>query len=225
MQKICITTVGTSLLTNYSRYKANGGISNIREYLFENPVKASAETNSLQKLREDHELEAGNKIILLTTQTEKAQESAALLKEFAEKRLLQKVEINTLSAWNTEGKISAQALSELTRKIVGIVEPFLTSVYTQKNVIINATGGYKALTSYASIIGLMCGLNVYYIHEEHAAIMTLPPMPLAWDYSLIVDYDEFFAWLSTGIRTKSEVDEQLAEIKQKDAEEKYRTIV
>ena len=214
MQKICITTVGTSLLTNYNRYKAGGGINNVQEYMFENPVKASAETNSLQKLLETKELESGDKIILLTTHTDKAQECAGHLKEFAENKLFLEVEIEILAAWNTEGKISAQALSELTRKIIEIVEPYLTSVYTQKNVIINATGGYKALTSYASIIGLMCGLNVYYIHEEHSAIMTLPPMPLAWDYSLIVDYEEFFAWLSAEIRAKAEVDKQLIEIKQ-----------
>jgi hypothetical protein len=46
------------------------------------------------------------------------------------------------------------------------------------NVILNATGGYKPLSSAMTIVGLITGLEIIYLFEESEQLVTIPPLPL-----------------------------------------------
>lgn len=45
-------------------------------------------------------------------------------------------------------------------------------------VVLNPTGGYKALVSPMTIVGLILGLEIIYLFEESEQLVTIPPMPL-----------------------------------------------
>lgn len=75
--------------------------------------------------------------------------------------------------------------------------------------LINATGGFKAEIAYAVLAGLLFDLPVVYIHERFNKIIEMPPVPIAWDYSLFADHEDFFEWLEGDLRLTDEVDRQL----------------
>jgi len=64
-----------------------------------------------------------------------------------------------------------------------------------REVLINATGGFKAEIAYATLVGLLFDVPVSYIHEEFRDLIEVPAMPVAWDYSTFADWEEFFAWI------------------------------
>lgn len=76
-------------------------------------------------------------------------------------------------------------------------------------VLINATGGFKAEIAYAVLVGLLFDLPVVYIHERFRDIIEMPPVPITWDYSLFADHEDFFEWLESNLRSSKEVDGQL----------------
>ena len=61
---------------------------------------------------------------------------------------------------------------------------------------INATGGYKAQIAIAVLMGQALGIPVYYKHEQFAAIIPFPPMPVSLDFSLWHQASGMFTVLS-----------------------------
>ncbi|MCX7698454.1 MAG: putative CRISPR-associated protein [Candidatus Goldbacteria bacterium] len=59
---------------------------------------------------------------------------------------------------------------------------------SQKELIINATGGYKAQISFAGLIGQVLKIKVYYMFEAFPEVLELLPMPVNFDYKIISDY-------------------------------------
>lgn len=76
-------------------------------------------------------------------------------------------------------------------------------------IVINATGGFKAEIADATLIGLLFDVPVFYIHEAFQDIIEMPPVPISWDYSLIADHDEFFDWLVADLRPTAEADARI----------------
>jgi putative CRISPR-associated protein (TIGR02619 family) len=72
-------------------------------------------------------------------------------------------------------------------------------------VAINATGGFKAEIAYATALGLVFKVPVYYIHEKFGDIVTLPPSPFGWDNHLIAWNTDFFDWIDAELRPTAEV--------------------
>jgi len=50
-----------------------------------------------------------------------------------------------------------------------------------REVLVNATGGFKAEIAYATLVGLLFDVPVYYIHEAFQDIIEMPPTPIGWD--------------------------------------------
>lgn len=59
--------------------------------------------------------------------------------------------------------------------------------------VINATGGFKAQTSFATLFGILLGIEVVYLHEDFGGLLRFPPMPVAFDYQLINEYGDAFS--------------------------------
>jgi putative CRISPR-associated protein (TIGR02619 family) len=53
--------------------------------------------------------------------------------------------------------------------------------YGAAHVILNPTGGFKALAPYTALIGMVKRVPCRYIFEQSAQLLTLPPLPLAFD--------------------------------------------
>lgn len=62
-------------------------------------------------------------------------------------------------------------------------------------IIVGATGGYKAMTPFMSLLGFLDGEEVLYGYEASSAVLTIPQFPFAWDIRFL---DEFRGHLSAG---------------------------
>lgn len=202
-----ITTVGTSLLTNAQRdlglpREKPPGPTELAQYLRRTPPeKASAETNSLSRL-----LQEGDHIIFLRSQTEEGQRCAEALARHYENQGHPSRVVEVPDLTYTESRFKMRGLRSL---VATLIEHIREEQGKGRRVLINATGGFKAEIAYATLVGLLFDVPVYYIHEAFRDIIEMPPTPIDWDYSLLADYEEFFEWISGDLRETREVDERL----------------
>ena len=206
MSTVILTTVGTSLLNNATR-EGLVADQDILSYLARDPKKASAETNSLLRI-----LQPGDEIVLLHSATEEGRKAAQLLQEYWRQQGVAcgLVEIAGLS-YEVRGFVDF-GLQNFVRTLAGEIRK---AARRQRRVIINATGGFKAEISYATVLGLVFKVPVCYIHEQFKEIALLPPTPIGWDSSLFVWYADFFEWLSAGeggLRPKDEAEPRAASL-------------
>lgn len=67
------------------------------------------------------------------------------------------------------------------------------------NIIINATGGYKAQILFAGVVGQSLGIPVYYMFDTFNTIIELPPQPVSFDSNFWIEHqDIFFALEKSG---------------------------
>ncbi|MCC7352982.1 MAG: hypothetical protein IT330_04430, partial [Anaerolineae bacterium] len=50
-----------------------------------------------------------------------------------------------------------------------------------RDIILNATAGYKSLVPYTTLVGLLFGVPVQYIFETSSELLNLPPLPIDFD--------------------------------------------
>lgn len=199
-----ITTVGTSLLQNAKRDlgveapNADQLMSYLRQT---DPVKASAETNSLSRMlgRED-------KVIFLHSETDEGRLCAEALARFYEEEGFQSDLVMVPHLTYAEKQFKMRGLRSLVGTIVELVE---REEKAGHEVAINATGGFKAEIAYATLIGLLYDIPVYYIHDAFKEIIDLPPAPIEWDLSLLDAHHDFFQWIASDYRPTWEVDHRL----------------
>ncbi|MCS7008993.1 MAG: putative CRISPR-associated protein, partial [Chthoniobacterales bacterium] len=156
MSNVILTTVGTSLLINARR---DGLVQDgeILEYLKQDPQKASAETNSLSRI-----LQPGDEIVLLHSDTPEGARAAELLEQYWEEQKIPCVRVRIPGlAYEARGFVN-HGLKNLVRTLAGEIRK---ARRRQFQAIINATGGFKAEIAYATALGLVYKVPVYYIHE------------------------------------------------------------
>lgn len=194
-----VTTVGTSLLTNAERA---GKAKSLQTYLrFTEQEKASAETNSLSRL-----LQEGDRIVFLHSQTKEGERAATALATFYSNNGYPSDLREVHDLQYHENRFKMRGLRALVATLVDIIRQEREQ---GREVLINATGGFKAEIAYATLVGLLFDVPVYYIHEAFKEIIELPPTPISWDYSLIDTYSDFFEWISADLRPTHEVDHRL----------------
>jgi putative CRISPR-associated protein (TIGR02619 family) len=199
-----LTTVGTSLLNNAARTLA-GQTPDARQlanFLRHTPAAAaSAETNSLSRL-----VREGDRILFLRSQTDEGKQCAeALARHYAGLGYSSTVlEVPDLTYAESRFKI---------RGLRSLVATLSEQIHQERDqgrqVLINATGGFKAEIAYATLVGLLFNVPVFYIHEAFRDIIEMPPTPIGWDYSLLADYEDFFSWIDADLRPSGEVDARL----------------
>lgn len=194
-----IATVGTSLLTNAERA---GKGNDLQTYLRCTELeKASAETNSLSRL-----LQAGDRIVFLHSQTEEGKRAADALATFYRNNGYPAELQEVADLQYRESRFKMRGLRAL---VATLIETIRNERKQGREVLINATGGFKAEIAYATLVGLLFNVPVYYIHEVFREIIELPPTPISWDYSLIDTHSDFFEWIDADLRSTDEVDRRL----------------
>jgi putative CRISPR-associated protein (TIGR02619 family) len=207
-----INTVGTSLISN-TRHAAGMDKSQepspdqLRHHLlYTPPEKATAETNALSRL-----LQEGDRLLFLHSATGDGRLCAAILAQFYADR-----------GYDTD----RQEIPDLTydrhsfknRGLRSFVTTLLDCIDRERRqgreVCINATGGFKAETVYAAIVGQIRRAPVYYIYEKFDDVIEMPPPPIALNYGLVLRYEEFFEWLEAAwvegtVRSGKEVTQRL----------------
>jgi putative CRISPR-associated protein (TIGR02619 family) len=204
---IILTTVGTSLMTNAKR--KNPDINNSAEYLTcylrdTKPEDASAETNSLSRL-----MQRDDSVVFIHSQTEEGKQCATVLEKHYRSLGYHSSSIEVSGLNYKEKQFKMQGMRSLVDVLIGQIKKAREE---NRMVSINATGGFKAETAYATMVGLIFKVPVYYIHEMFKEVVEIPRIPLDWDYSLIADNEEFFVWIDSGIRLYEEAEQRLKAI-------------
>lgn len=206
MQTI-LTTVGTSLLSNARRDRgiapdAPVTLHDLTNYLRHTPAeKACAETNSLSRL-----LQEGDRVVFLHSDTDDGHLCAEALQKFYQNEGYHAEILKVPDLNYTESRFKMRGLRSL---VATLIKQIQSEHKAGREVLINATGGFKAEIAYATLVGLLFDVPVYYIHEAFREIIEMPPTPISWDFSLIADYEEFFEWVDSEPRTTSEVEQRL----------------
>lgn len=206
---IYYTTVGTSLLGNARRALQTQTESkekvvderSLASYLrLATAADASAETNSLSRL-----LASGDAVVLLHSATDDGRLCARALQKHLQKDN-RRVDICEIAHLNYEDKSFKQR--GLAALAAALAQGIRDARRAGAEPAINATGGFKAEAAIATVVGQLFGTPVYYMHEAFRDIVELPPAPIGWDQSAIMEYEDFFDWIHADLRTAEVVERE-----------------
>jgi putative CRISPR-associated protein (TIGR02619 family) len=78
------------------------------------------------------------------------------------------------------------------RGVVEFVKKATQAIDNYGNVILNPTGGYKALVPYTVLLGMLKGVKCDYIFERSTSLLELPPLPVEFKRSQFEAYKDIF---------------------------------
>ena len=174
--KTIIMTVGTSLLTNrdpeltekrpWLGQKTIGDRTQALDWMAKTELALiSAETNTLSRL----DLNSNDDIILLHSDTPSGLECTQILQHFFQEKLGQKnIQLKALPGINYDVENEESALAQMAKLLTQLIEQ------AKGEVILAATGGFKAQTMIMGLVGNHLGVPVCYIHEEFKGLIYLP---------------------------------------------------
>jgi len=188
VRRVIITTTGTSLLTSWER--ANGGQGktpdkHILLAALKEQVLNCAELASLSRLELNRQYDY---VYLVSSDTGQG----ALCTEAIE------------GALNDDGFLYTESVivKGLTKNVQDFETRGLPNLFERlaeirekhagARLLINATGGFKAQTAYATFFGIVTGLEVVYMHEDFNSLITFPPMPVACDTNYVLQHQTRF---------------------------------
>jgi len=147
------------------------------------------EINSTNSLIKEYIIEPVNLFLIVSDTIEGKIEGKILKKYFENKdgyfkfHKVEIVNVNDLQSTDPK-KFKNDGLKNLVRNLGKIIREYagITHKNAQPNIIINATGGYKAEIAFATVIGQAYGIPVYYQFEDFSSIIQLLPLPIALDF-------------------------------------------
>ncbi|MGE5604208.1 MAG: putative CRISPR-associated protein [Bacteroidota bacterium] len=180
-----IVTVGTSLITNFQKYHPELPVSsqNLKQYLQTYFNKASAEVNSLDHLK----IYQSDFLHFVCSDNEEGELCASMLAGFyaeTQRLLADVVKIPGLA--KNYQDFQNRGLKNFINTLADIIEKH------QNDAVIVATGGFKAEIAYATLIGLLYRLPVHYLHEDFTGLVTMPFLPVTFDFGPFETYDMVF---------------------------------
>ena len=150
----------------------------------------SAEINALLKIGKEDAYVSEDKLYFLVSDTTEGEICGKLVKEFCEKYFeAKKTEVITIKGLQVYDakKFETEAINNFVDEVININGKYDKSAY---NVILNATGGYKAVIPYSTLLGTVFGLPVYYIFERSNQLIKLPNAPISFDTKLLEELGE-----------------------------------
>ncbi|MEB3358521.1 MAG: putative CRISPR-associated protein [Synechococcales bacterium] len=188
-----ITTVGTSLLTNrnddrpWAGWRFGSSLpeeADISQWLIDaDPRRISAEIHTWYRLgvldtaaQRKATQAADDQIVLVHSQTPDGKFCAERLQGYAKQHHLpaQVIQVNELN-YAKDAKTFNRGLSRLVRVLAETIRAHRPS----SDVIIAATGGFKAEIAIANLVGTLLGVPVCYIYEQFEQLITIEPIPIA----------------------------------------------
>ena len=185
-----ITTVGISLITNYyKRYnKKPKNEKELLTFITEEKFGSSAEIESIYKLEKKYKNLKNKRLYLLFSDTKEGKISAYALRSYF-LNIGYDVDTKRIKGLKPDAKyFKNSGLNNFINIIADIIEKH------SKNAIINATGGFKAEISYATLIGILYKINVYYLFDDFKEIIDLPFLPINYDFKIL---DQFYTTINT----------------------------
>ncbi|MGQ9609369.1 MAG: putative CRISPR-associated protein [bacterium] len=212
-----IATVGTSLLTNSDRgidddkrrpwagWKQGDKLPELGimvKYLQNADMRrASAKTNTFFTLP----LQDSDQISLLHTQTDDGKLCAKALAEYYNEQGYS-TRIREITYLNYREKSFAE---KGLKSLVNILFEEIKEANNDRTPIFCATGGFKAEIAFLNLIGILLGINVYYIYEKFEELIQFPAFPITWNTDIVKDNLSFFEWIDEEPRKSKEVENRL----------------
>ena len=209
MSRLLIITVGTSLLTNQGWNGRDGDplpdAADVETWLDRtDPVKASAETNTLQAIG----VQDSDHLLFLHSDTQEGRFCSERLQHFyADVVKCRAVAGRSLTALGyAHASFSQKGLKVLVQEAIKAVNQA-----REKNLrpVFCATGGFKAEIAFLNLLGALLEVEVYYIHEQFREIVRLPRLPLDWNTEWVLQRQGFFEWIDEEPRPSAEVENRL----------------
>jgi len=219
-----ISTVGTSLLSNIKgQYRPDFGVSEEVQKELQALLKAGnssilaarlaklpadakicgAEINSIEDAIKRGRVEP-RQLVFMVSDTADGEFVGKILESYYVERGIQGLQsadsakIDDLQD-EKPNRFRVYGLRNLVRKLGKLV-----SRYTSEAVVIDATGGYKAQIAIAVVFGQVLQIPVLYRHERFSEIIDFPPLPVAFDYSLLGENAALLAAFEAGEALTSE---------------------
>lgn len=213
MMRTILTTTGTSLLSNVARElkKPQASVTDeeLRHFFKQvGAVAAAAETNSLLKIAQPDD-----EVVLLYTTTPAGERCVKEVERYLQSQNWSNVRLRKLPLEQNESQFERHGLRELVNILVNEISK---AQRQQREVIINATGGFKAEIAYTTMVGMIFQVPVKYIYQDFQQPITFPTLPISWNIDLLLEYESFFEWLDTEPRQESEVNQRLKAILESD---------
>lgn len=134
----------------------------------------SAEIHSLSRIG----VSEGDRLIFLTTETLDGYLCGDVLHEFLKKRWGVDGSVHMVKGLQVQNgkRFADEGIDNLADLVLRILERYPPEAY---KVILNPTGGFKAVVPYMTLIGLAFGLPMKYIYEQSTELITLPAAPVS----------------------------------------------
>ncbi len=200
MASTLITTVGASLLNSQNLPKGlieTGDVNSVLRYLesLENPVhdrRFGAEINSIASLAEQSFISSNQNLYLLVSDTEMGKFIGNVLKKFFQSNRFD-LEFNMVRVEIIEDLDDSRPDDFKIKGLRNLVKK-LAEIYKNHNgeLVINATGGYKAQIAIATVFGQAFGIPVYYRFEKFNKIIEISPLPITISTDTIKKYLNVF---------------------------------
>ncbi|MEW5980215.1 MAG: putative CRISPR-associated protein [Acidobacteriota bacterium] len=146
----------------------------------------SAEIHSLMRMS----VGAGDRVLLFASSTDDGRACALAVEQY-----LQKYRNGISTRMEPIEGLQVRDAAAFRRKgVVNFARRCLEEIrsYGPDQVILNATGGFKALVPYAVVIGMIKGVRCCYIFEQSEVLVDLPPLPVVLDRSMFEEYCPVF---------------------------------
>ena len=181
LQRIPLAWDATEKLVDDFRQQVVGRLRGFDLRTEDGRVKASAELNSLHRLR----ICDGDDVILLASDTADCRISAEALGRAIE---------STFGATATVRRVEGLVVHDRTRfremGLMNLGKAILTYAsdpnrrYVTGGVVLNPTGGYKGVVPFVTVLGMLLGLKTVYVFEFSNDLIQLPPLPLSFDMGI-----------------------------------------
>lgn len=209
MPHTIINTVGTSLLTNCNRAPDSA----LKQFISQKNVQGTvaqllirndaaslcAELNSITSIVNHKYLSDNHRALFLVSDTDEGRFIGAVLKDYCSKGKssirFEETELQVIQGLNDND--IRQFRNTGLRNLVRLIGKE-TRRTGAANLIINATGGYKAQISFAGMIGQALGIPVAYMHEKFSDVILLPPQPVNLDMEFWLEKSREFFELNNG---------------------------
>lgn len=202
MHKVIVSTAGTSLLTSWRQINnhLNPSVDDLVSYL-ESGSSVCAEANSLSKLDINNKYDY---LYFVSSDTPDGRLCVEALEKYYTANSYSYVMGTYVSGLNKNYyDFQSRGLMNLFKTLSAIYQDHPGMHY-----IINATGGFKAQTSFATLFGIITGIEVVYLHEDFSNLLRFPLMPVSCNRGLIEQHKDTFAKI-TGTESKREAREYI----------------
>lgn len=140
--------------------------------------RAAAETNSLERL----DAKADDLVVLLHTETNDGTVCAEELAKLITAKFGIEPELHKVSGLQVKDpeRFSLEGIQNLFEQLDSLHK--LAQGDETTEIVLNVTGGFKSTVPYITLYGMLNYLPIVYIFESSEALITLPPMPLGFDW-------------------------------------------